>query len=1455
MSLNMKNKLVMLLGVTGMAASICCLLPGVATAGLVTSFTAGVLVDENTANPQPSDYATQAGGHPDVAFTKFALNTSLGSAEAVRVDLPPGLTVNPQAIPKCSATGTTLNACASDTQVGTSTITVANVPLFGTQTATGAVYNMAPPKGSPADYAFQVTIAGLITIRVDLVGGVRYHPSGGQSGDYGDYFTISEISNLLGTALEKSELKFWGAPEEHNGGGAPNNAFLTNPTACAGPQTTHMSASTYAPVNTGTASYTTPVGTSGCASVPFAPTVAVTPSTTKRDTPDGLTLDIHVPQDQKPADIATSHLSDATVTLPSGMSINPAAAVGLQACTDAQFGAGTTSAITCPASSIVGTAEINTPILATPLTGSLYVGQPQEGNPYRVFLDAGNASDGVDVRFVGSIVANASTGQLTADFSNNPQVPFTDLKLTFKTGANALIANPLGCGLATTSAILSPYSSNAPATPTSSFAVDDNGAGAACPKPLPFAASGEASVSSTTAGASPNLTLHVARVDGEQTLANLSTVLPEGLLANLSNVTLCPEPQAGLGTCTSASQIGTTTVTAGAGPSPLQLSGTVYLTGPYNGSPFGLSVVVPAIAGPYDLGTVVVRGAVALDTVHGQVSIVTDPLPTILQGIPLRLKSVSVAVNKSGFLVNPANCDATAITGAVNSTGSQTQSFSSPLQFTGCEALKFAPTFSATPTSTQRDSPTGLAVDVHLPANSPTLSSALLALPAGLSINPGLANGLQACTDAQLGAGTNNPVTCPAASAVGTVEIHTPLLSTPLTGSAYIGQPLSDEPESGQEYRLFLDAENEADGISVRLVGSLKANTSTGQLTASFANTPPIPFTDLRINLEGGARAPLANSPACGAATLTGMLTPSVGAVAELPSAYTVDANGEGEACAATQPFDLSQSAQSTPATGAAATTFTLRLARTDGQQYLSRLTTTLAPGLLGKIASVAPCPEAEASAGSCPAGSQVGAVEVAAGSGATPLELPGTVYLTGPYEGAPFGLSIAVPAEAVGPFDFGTIVTRAKIAIDEHTAQVSVSTDPLPTIVGAVPLRIKELTINVSRNGFMLNPTDCTPSTIATQLSSSAGAAQAISTPFAASECGSLPFSPSIASTTSVQSSKATGVGFHIELDLSGAHEANIASIATTLPTQLPARLSTLQKACPQATFAASPGSCPQASLIGEASVDTPILPGPMSGPAYLVANGGGAFPDLYLNLAGDGVRIVLHGHTDIKNGLTTVTFPAVPDVPVSRVSLSLPQGPNSALSANGALCGETLTMPSTITAHNGKQLTLHTSIAVTGCASAAGTRAGLTRLKLAPSRFAAAAHGASVTGIPRAHRKRGRPKKRQKKTGTILSYTDTQAAVSNFVVLRQLPGETRGRRCLARSPRRRHHGRRCVRLRRVGSFTHRDRAGANRFQFTGRLGGRKLHVGSYRLEAAVTLPAGALSAPVGVRFWIVGH
>jgi hypothetical protein len=1419
-------------------------------ANLITSFSAGVLVNEDTANPQTSDYATQAGSHPDVAYTKFSLDTSEGSAEFVRVDLPAGLTVDPQAIPRCSASGTTLSSCASDTRVGTATVTIADIPLVGKQTVSGAVYNMTPPNGSPSDFAFEVTVAALFTVRTDLLGGVRYYPSNDQPGDFGEYFTISGISNLLGTALEKSELVFWGAPEEHNGGGAPDNAFLTDPTSCGGPQTTYIYASTYSPVVSGRSSYTTPVGTSGCQAVPFAPTVSVTPSTTQRDQPDGLTIGLDVPQNQNPADIASSQLQEASVTLPPGLSLNPSAANGLQACTEAELGAGTDGPVTCPAASAVGSVEIDTPVLAAPLTGSLYVGQPEEGDPYRIFLDAENAASGVAVRLIGSVSANPSTGQLTATFTGSPQVPFSELKLTFETGAQALFANPLSCASATTTSSLTPYSGNAAATPSSTFTVDDNGSGGACPSTLPFAPAVAASLSATKAGASSDLSLGITRADGEQILDALDMQLPEGLLANLNAVTLCPEPAASQGTCAASSEVGTTTVSAGAGSAPLALSGTVYLTGPYDGQPFGLSIVVPAIAGPYDLGTVVVRAAVALNTVNGQVSIATDPLPTIVQGIPLRLRSVAVDIDKPGFLVNPTDCAAAAITGTLTSTGAQAQAFSDPAQMTGCESLSFAPTLAVTPTTTERDAPTGMTIEVGMPSGSSDLHSAVAELPAGLTLNPAVAGGgLEACTDAELAIGLSGPVACPSASEIGSVEIDTPLLPTPLTGSLYVGQPLSEEPASGQEYRLFLNAESSAYDLAVRLAGSLAANPADGRLTASFPSTPSIPFSKLVLTLDGGARAPLANPQECGVARFTSMLVPTSGDPAAPSSEYTVDDDGHGGACPSSLPFAPTQAALAQPAAAGADTAFTVSFSRPDGQQYLSQVQTILPEGLLGRISAASECGEAQAQAGACPASSQVGTVIAGVGAGPSPLELPGAAYLTGPYEGAPFGLAIAVPAEAVGPFDFGTVVVRTKIEVDEHSARVSVTSGALPTIVGGVPLRLQTLSITTSPD-FTVNPTSCDAAQVESKLTSTAGAVQSQATALQPTGCAALSFEPSFSASTSAGFSKEGGASLLVSLAYGSEHQANLASVSSTLPVQLPARLSTLQKACPEATFAASPASCSAGATVGEAVAVSPLLPGSLSGPAYLVSSGGAAFPNLDLILTGDGLRLRLDGQTDIKAGQITTTFPTIPDVPLSRFTLSLPMGPSSALSAAGALCGETLEMPTTLTAQNGSSISRDVHIEVTGCPPGAKAGSGsVSHLRLSPSRFAPAARGASIAKAPRsrARHKRGRA------PGATVSYTDSHAARTVFVVLRAVRGERRGARCLAKARDARHRHPACTRYVRVGSFVHEDRAGANRFYFTGRVGRRKLAPGDHRLEATASYAGGGHSRAVRIGFAIV--
>ncbi len=1250
-----------------------------AAASLISSFQAGVVNTTSPSDPPTSgQYATQAGSHPAEALTQFTVNTSLfNSLQDVRVDLPPGLVVNPQAIPQCNVTGSGLGACPSDTEVGQSSVTIINVPIFGNVQATGNVYNMVPPAGSPGDFAFSVTIAGLITIRTDLVAGVRWYPSNGQPADYGDYFTISGISNLLGTALQTSTLAFWGAPEEQNGGGATDNAFITNPTACNGPQTSNMYADTYTSGQTGTDSFTTPTGATGCTSIPFNPSVTVTPSTTQRDQPDGITVDMSVPQDENPAHIAPSQLENTTITLPAGLSINPSAGNGLQACTSTQFGEGTNAAIACPTASEVGSATLTSPALAGTLTGSIYVG-PQTNNTYQVYVDAANTNDGVDVRLTGTVTANTSTGQLTATFDNTPQVPFSDFKLQFNTGSGALFANSLACGAAATTTSLVPYSGNPAATPSSSFTVDQNGSMGTCAPTVPFTPTASAVLSSTTAGANPTLTLNVARSDGTQTLSTVSTQLPPGLLANISTVTPCTEPAATNGTCGAASQIGTTTVSAGAGSTPLSLPGTVYLTAAYNGAPFGLSIVVPAIVGPFNLGTVVVRAAVNVNTATGVVSITTDPLPTILQGVPLRLKTIVVTINKAGFLTNPTSCAAGSITGAITSTAADNSPFTSPATMTGCASLPaFSPTITATPGTTQRDKPTGLDVDVHLASGLSDLQSAMVTLPAGMSINPSVANvlGSAACTSVEF-----NADSCPAASAVGTAEIDTPLVSTPFTGSVYVGS------QAGNVYTLYVWVQDATDGLEVHLTGTATANTSTGQITTSFPSAPPIPFTDLKLDFTGGADALLANAQTCGTATTSGTLTPTSGQAAASPtSAFTVDNNGSGGACPGTLPFGPTATTMLGTTAAGASDTLTLTAARSDGDQTLSTIAATLPPGMLANLASTPLCNNANANAGTCAASSQIGTTTVTAGAGTNPFALTGQVYLTTSYNGEPFGLSIVVPAIA-GPYNLGTVVVRGAVGVNTTTGQVSITTDPLPTILDGIPLRLRNVGVTINAANFLTNPTSCSAQALTGTITSTGSATSPINDPLTMTNCASVAFAPTITATPGTTKRDApTGLNVDLHLPLGNS---DLQSASVVLPAGMSINPSVANvlgsAACTPAEFDAD--TCPAASEVGTAEIDTPLLSNVFTGFVYVGAQSGNSYTlFVWVQDVTDSLEVHLTGTAtaNTSTGQITASFPSAPPIPFSDLKLDFNGGAN-ALLANSQACG-TATTSSVLTPNSG--------------------------------------------------------------------------------------------------------------------------------------------------------------------------
>jgi hypothetical protein len=372
---------------------------------------------------------------------------------------------------------------------------------------------------------------------------------------------------------------------------------------------------------------------------------------------------------------------------------------------------------------------------------------------------------------------------------------------------------------------------------------------------------------------------------------------------------------------------------------------------------------------------------------------------------------------------------------------------------------------------------------------------------------------------------------------------------------------------------------------------------------------------------------------------------------------------------------------------------------RSDQDQGLGGVTVQTPPGLLGVLKSVPLCGEPQAAQGACGQESLIGHTTVTAGPGSDPVSVSGQVFLTGPYAGKPFGLSIVVPA-AVGPFNLGTVVVRAGIAVDPHTAALTVSSSPLPTILQNVPLQVRQVNVTIDRAGFTFNPTDCEPLAVNATITSTEGASAQVASRFQAANCAALPFHPMFSAGSLAKTSRQEGAALDVKVAYPSGAQANIHSVAVTLPKQLPARLSTIQQACPEATFNANPAGCDAGSLIGTGTAQTPIFNNPITGPAYLVSHGGAAFPDVDLVLQAEGVTVLLVGHVSItKSGITSATFGEVPDAPISAFELSLPEGPHSGLSAVGSLCTEPLTMPTTITGQNGAQIVQQTRIKVTGC------------------------------------------------------------------------------------------------------------------------------------------------------------
>jgi hypothetical protein len=626
---------------------------------------------------------------------------------------------------------------------------------------------------------------------------------------------------------------------------------------------------------------------------------------------------------------------------------------------------------------------------------------------------------------------------------------------------------------------------------------------------------------------------------------------------------------------------------------------------------------------------------------------------------------------------------------------------------TGCDALRFDPTLGLQPETTVADSPTGLGVELKVPQSetpgslaTPPLRDAAVTLPAGLTVNPAAAGGLGACSEAQIALDSPDAPSCPESSKAGTVEVSTPLLGSTLPGTIYLARQNENPFHSLLAGYIVID--DPTTGTVIKIPGNLTPNPATGQITGVFDENPQFPFSDLKLHFFGGARGELATPEGCGTYTTTSDLmpwsAPDSGPDATPSSSFPIESG-----CVSAFAPSFTAGTQNPQAGGYSP--FTLSLSRSDGEQNLAGLSVSLPEGLLGKIAGIPLCPEVNASTGTCPEASRVGSVLASAGVGPDPYFVSGKAYLTGPYNGGPYGLAVEVPAVA-GPFDLGTVVVRQSIRIDPHTAQVTAVSDPFPTILQGIPLRVRRVDVTLDRPGFTFNPTNCTPMAVTGAVTSTAGASADVSSRFQVGGCGELAFKPSFTVSSQAKTSKKNGASLDVKVGYPRGSQANIRSAAVTLPKALPSRLSTIQQACTEAAFDANPASCPAGSNIGMATATTPVLTNPLTGPVYLVSHGGAAFPDVVIVFQGEGVTLDLVGSVNIKKQVTSSAFNTVPDAPISSFELKLPEGPHSGLTAvlpakaRGNLCGTSLTMPTIITGQNGAVVRQNTKIQVTGCA-----------------------------------------------------------------------------------------------------------------------------------------------------------
>jgi hypothetical protein len=774
------------------------------------SFSADLL--DADGNPE-----ARAGSHPDRMQIDFALTVAETgtTARELVIEMPAGIGGNPDAVPECSRQLYEEGGeCPAETQVGRS--------RFGTSGGVEIelpIFQLEPKPGQLL--AFGSRLAADVQFSMEL-----------RPGDFG--ITLS-APNPQQVPVDEGHIELWGVPADHQEGTTiARRPFLTAPARC-GPLVFVFRTRSWqegAPWLSAETESGAPL--SGCENLAFDPSLALRLDNPVADSPTGARLDLEVPDDEDADGLASAQIEELAVSLPDGVTVSPAAAVGLATCSDAQLGLGDNGEARCPPASRVGAVELVSPAMPDPLSGAIYLGEERPGERFRLFVVA--PGPGIVLKFAGALRPDPVSGRISTTLAGLPQVAIRRLSMIFAGGAHALLASPLQCGPAVAVAKIDPHGGGARAERTASVLVQPRAAGHACSGLPPFDPQLATTSSSSRAGRSTAFSATLRRADGEQLPRRFSLALPAGLSAALGRVRPCAEPLPGA--CSGESRIGTVRARIGSGADGVGLNGVAYLTGPYRKAPFGLLIVLPAALGPFDFGSVSLRATADLDRRSGRVVVSTDTLPVAIDGMQLRFQAIELAMDRPGLVRNPTSCSARQVDAWVEAQGGALASPTSSFRVRGCRRLGFAPRVSMA--LRRRDGPDGatkvvLQTSVRPRRGDTNLKAMTIALPAALGLDIGGIGEICSLRDAGNG-------TCPPGARVGVATARTELLGERLRGAVYVAQP---HGEGQPDLVVVL----EAAGARVVLQGHTRMR--DGRLVARLQGLPDIPLATLQLQLGG----------------------------------------------------------------------------------------------------------------------------------------------------------------------------------------------------------------------------------------------------------------------------------------------------------------------------------------------------------------------------------------------------------------------------------------------------------------------------------------------------------------------------------------------------------------------------------------------------------------------------